>query len=199
VPLLTTSKILAVFDKFASNARTRLLGLLEAVEANTTANESYQASCTSKGYDAVRSAMLADAESAAKGKTAKNGGFSREIDTLKAGSLTLQQNQAYYLIKGFTSSVGNSPYHIRFENPGQEEIDSFHLTTEEGWTQVNLGGGLWAKGRFFFTIEKGVIIPQVKNQIRGHGIDQASDMRLAPLVLDTMIYVYYLMYCLSSI
>ncbi len=199
MPLLTTSKLLAVFDKFASDARTRLLGLLEAVEANTTANASYTASCKSSGYSAVRTAMLTDAESASKGKTDKNGGFSREIDTLKAGALTLQQNQAYYLIKGFTSSVGNSPFHIRFENPGQGEIDSFHLTTEEGWTQVSLGGGLWAKGRFFFTIDKGVIIPQVKNQIVGHGIDQASDMRLAPLVQDTMIYVYYLMYCLSSI
>jgi hypothetical protein len=175
------------------------MGLLETVEANTTANASYQASCKSRGYDEVLKAMLADAESASKGKTDKNGSFGREIDTLKAGLLTLQQNQAYYLIKGFTSSVGNSQFHIRFENPGQKEIDSFHLTTEEGWSQVNLGDGLWAKGHFFFTIDKGVIIPQVKNQIVGHGIDQASDMRMASMVKDTMIYVYYLMYCLSSI
>jgi hypothetical protein len=199
VPLLTTSKLIAVFDQFAAAARTRPLGLLEAVEANGTAAANFKKSCNTKGYVAVLGAMLDDAKQASKGRKNQHGSFGREIDALKAGLLTLQQNSEYYLIKGFTSSVGNSPFHIRFENPGEGEITNFHLTTEEGRTGDNLGGGLWAKGRFFFTIEGGVIIPQIKNQIVGKGVVQASDMRMASLVSDTMIYVYYLMYCLATI
>jgi hypothetical protein len=169
------------------------------VEANATAADNFEMSCNTSGYDAVLDAMPDDAEQASKGRTNKNGGFSREIDALKAGMLTLQQNPAYYLIKRFTSSVGKSPFHIRFENPGQGEITNFHLTTEEGWTQKNLGGGLWATGRFFFTIDGGVINPQINNRIVGQGVDQASDMRMAPPVSDSMIYVSYLMYCLATI
>jgi hypothetical protein len=197
--LLTTSKLIAVFNQFSTDCKRSLARLLDAVEANGTAQAKYEASCSSKGYAKVQEAMLDAALEASKGKTDKNGRFSREIDTLLAGDLALQQNKDYYLIKGFTSSVSESPFHIRFENPGQGEITDFHLTTEEGWTRVKTGEGLQAKGRFFFTIEDGVIAPQIVNKIRGQGVDQSSDMRLAPMVQDTMIYVYYIMYCLATI
>lgn len=197
--LLTTSKLNAVFDQFAPSARLGLLRLMDSVQSNTTANEAYEASRQKTEYSAVLKAMADDAASEASKFMGGDGSFGREIDSLKAGRLTLQPNTAYYLIKGFTGTVSGSDFHIRFENPGDGEITDFHLTTEEGWTGVKTGSGLWARGRFFFKIESGVIVPQLRNQIRGRGEVQASDMRLASLVLDTMIHVYFLMYCLRTV
>ena len=198
MPLLTTSKLIAVFPQFCSDiASHKMIGLIDAVDANTTANAKLEASLDSKAYTAVRQEMQAQLE--VPGNVNKRtGGHSAEVDTLFVGKLQLQQNTQYYLIKGFTTSVSASPMHIRFENRDQAEIIDFHLTTEEGWTQQKGAKGLRAKGRFFFKIENGGIEPQIVNRIMGQGDDQASDMRLAPLVYDTMIIVYYLMYCLRS-
>jgi hypothetical protein len=197
MPILTTSKLIAVLEQFASDARQyKLLGLLDKIEANDTARNAYEASCASSGYDAVQKANIQSLETALKGRGGVGG---REVDTLMAGAISLQMNSAYYLLKGFTSSVSNAQFHIRFENPGEKEISDFHLTTEENWGQVNLGGGLWAKNHFFFKINAGVIEPMTVNRIVGQGLDQASDMRLGTMVQDVLIYVYYIMYCLRSI
>jgi hypothetical protein len=197
MPLLTTSKLLAVYKQFGSDARTKkILGLLDAIESNPTARLHYEASCESKGYHAVQDATLQISEEALKHKGGVGG---REVDTLVAGDIGLQMNSSYYLLTGFTSSVTNAAFHIRFENPGEGEVTSFHLTTEENWGQVNVGKGLWAKNRFFFKIKSGgEIEPLEVNQIVGHGIDQASDMRLGTMVQDVLIYIYYIMYCLTS-
>jgi hypothetical protein len=197
MPLLTTSKLLAVYKQFSVDARTKkILGLLEAIEAKTTCGPLYEASCNSAGYKAVALAMFEAAEHALKSKGGTGG---REIDTLIPGEIGVQMNSAYYLLTGFTSSVTKAPFHIRFENPGEGEVTDFHLTTEVNWGQVNVGKGIWAKNRFFFKIKTGgEIEPLVLNRITGHGIDQASDMRLGPMVQDVMIYVYYMMFCLTA-
>jgi hypothetical protein len=198
MPLLTTSKLIAVFPQFCSDIASRkLIGLIDAVDANTTANAKLEASLDSKPYSAVRQEMQTQLEVPGN-LNKRTGGHSAEVDTLIVGKLELQQNTQYYLIKGFTTSISASQMHIRFENPGQAEIVDFHLTTEEGWTQQKGAKGLRAKGRFFFKIADGGIDPQTVNRILGQGDDQASDMRLAPLVYDAMIIVYYLMYCLRS-
>ena len=128
------------------------------------------------------------------------GGFgNRKVDTLVAGAIGLQMNASYYLLTGFTSSVNDAPFHIRFENPGESESTDFHLTTEQNWGQDSLGGGLWAKNRFCFKIKSGgEIEPLIVNRISGHGVDQASDMRLGTIVQDVLIYVYYNMFCLTA-
>ena len=197
--LLTTSKLIAVFEQFAPSARLGLLSMMDSVESNSEANEALEKSRKSHGYKAVQKAMFEAAEEHASKFTGSVKSSAREIDGLKAGQLTLQQNTEYYLIKGFTGSLSQSDFHIRFENPGFGEITDFHLTTEEGWTGVNIDGKLWAKGRFFFKIKSGIIEPQLENHILGQGKVQASDMRLASLVLETMIIVYFLMYCLKTV
>jgi hypothetical protein len=199
MPLLTTSKLIAVFEQFAQDARTRkLIGLIDAITADSTANTKYEQSLASRNYEAVREAMIGDLVQPRNLKK-KGMGYAAEIDSLQARSLALQMNTQYYLIKGFTGSASSSPFHIRFENPGEAEISQFHLTTEEGWTAVRVGDGMQAKGRFFFGIDGGRIDPLLKNRILGKGDDQSSDMRLASLVQDTMVYVYYLMYCLRTV
>jgi hypothetical protein len=197
MPLLTTSKLLAVYKQSCSDARTKkILGLHDAIENNPTSRALNEASCNSTGYKAVQQATLAAAETALKSR----GGFgSREIDTLGAGDIGLQMNSSYYLLTGFTSSVTHAPFHIRFENPGEGDVADFHLTTEENWGQVSLGGGLSAKNRLFFKIKSGgEIEPLTVNRITGHGVDQASDMRLGAMVQDVLIYVYYIMFCLTT-
>jgi hypothetical protein len=209
--VLTAGKLGSCFNAFARAVQGKsAYALAEQFDGLTKA--CVVSSCSEAGYRGFSNSAADFALSGGCGGDEGAGGAKPELRA--SGALELIETASHFLIKGFTSTADpDHPFCIRFEKRDTNELDDFHLASEQAVAALKRGDEdeKAMEGRLFFRIEPGdvyhgggqtkrVVTLLDKGCVQGaeRSGDQYSDYRLRHFADQAMIFVYHFMYAVSE-
>jgi hypothetical protein len=184
---LTTAKIANSIQDLKGALSGGLLNLFETLYSNSFTKNLYDGTLGSNDYTQSIWDFHDKKVYESRGTLAPAPDFGYKADSL------------YYLVGPFKDRQADRTLHLRFENPGSEEITDFHLTDEGGLAGIQYQiphstQSYWMRGHLFFSVNGGKISFCKVGGPRGSSNKQMSDARLMSYVPDVTAIVYYWMY-----
>lgn len=182
---LTTQKIVNTIQDFKGALKRGPLHVFDAVYEHDLTRQLYDGTLEHKTYHSSFWKHHDVATTESRGTLWPGADFGYKPD------------QTYYLVGPFEDRQKGRSLHLRFENPGNGDISSLHLTDEGAMTRLNadkIDESYDMRGHLFFELDAGKVVFCKVGGPHGSPNKQMSDARLFSYVPEVTAMLYYWMY-----